>query len=424
MISFSIKQRVLTMTGLLIALTFFGEARISRADFHGAALTFHPASHFIRTNETTTVLLAVRTDRAANAVEARLRFPPELVEVQSISTAGSVLESFVKEPTFSNTTGAIEFSGWRLAGITGSGPLIVVTFRGERPGIAHLSIDSARVLAADGKGTNIVGRTGSARFEVSDSAPVARQLVAGDLVKLVNDGNPATSQDATLYYYGRDGMRYVFPDERTYFTWYPDFARVKIVSTTQLASIPIGGTVTYRPGVRMVKVPSDPRVYVVTQGGIRRHVGSEAIARELYGAEWSSKIHDLSEALWSSYKEGAPVTGSHDYSPVDELTRAPSMDADKSLRAPAAVTMNPDGAFVPQSVVVLTGQTVRFTNTGDSVIRVRAPVNPEDTSLPRFDSGPIHPGYSYVYRFTQTGTWGIQNVTVPAQTMLVTVIGQ
>ena len=34
---------------------------------------------------------------------------------------------------------------------------------------------------------------------------------------------------STVYYYGSDGMRYTFPNEKSYFSWYTDFSDRKSV---------------------------------------------------------------------------------------------------------------------------------------------------------------------------------------------------
>lgn len=128
--------------------------------------------------------------------------------------------------------------------------------------------------------------------------------VAGSLIKLPNDGNPATQDDTTVYYCGTDGKRYVFPNEQTYFTWYADFSGVVIVSPEVLASIPIGENVTVRPGRSMVKFLTDGRVYAVAPDGVLRWVSGEALARLLYGDMWNRKILDISDAFFGDYRQG------------------------------------------------------------------------------------------------------------------------
>jgi subtilisin family serine protease len=126
----------------------------------------------------------------------------------------------------------------------------------------------------------------------------------GSLVKLPNDRNPETQIDTAVYYCGVDGKRYVFPNTQTYFTWYADFSMVKEVSLEMLSSLPIGGNVTARPGVRMLKIQSDPRVYVVARGGVLRPVANEAQAELLYGKDWAKKVFDLSDAFFVNYRLG------------------------------------------------------------------------------------------------------------------------
>jgi hypothetical protein len=89
--------------------------------------------------------------------------------------------------------------------------------------------------------------------------------------------------------------------------------------------------VTYRPGVRMVKIQSDPSIYAVSKGGVLRHVDSEAVAMALYGPDWNRKIDDISEAFFVNYHLGAPIVSIFDYDPTAERERSPTIDRDKSL---------------------------------------------------------------------------------------------
>ena len=88
---------------------------------------------------------------------------------------------------------------------------------------------------------------------------------SGDLIKLqCATGSGVNDPCRAVYYLGADGKRYVFPNQPTYNTWYPDFSGVQIVSSTEMSSYPIGGNVTYRPGVKLVKINTDPKVYART----------------------------------------------------------------------------------------------------------------------------------------------------------------
>jgi Bacterial Ig-like domain len=113
---------------------------------------------------------------------------------------------------------------------------------------------------------------------------------------------------SAVYYCGADGKRYVFVNDKAYFSWYPDFSGVQTVSDATLASLMIGGNITYRPGTRMVKIQSDPKTYVVARGGILRWVQTEAAAARLFGANWNQMIDDVSDSFFVNYTVGSPIT--------------------------------------------------------------------------------------------------------------------
>ncbi|MBU0625041.1 hypothetical protein KKF05_01720, partial [Patescibacteria group bacterium] len=75
-----------------------------------------------------------------------------------------------------------------------------------------------------------------------------------------------------------------------------------------IARIPIGGNITYRPGTRMVKIESDPRVYAIARGGLLRWVQTEAVAAALYGPDWNRMVDDVPVAFWVNYRFGDPIT--------------------------------------------------------------------------------------------------------------------
>ncbi len=123
-------------------------------------------------------------------------------------------------------------------------------------------------------------------------------VMVGDLIR---GSTPA------VYLVGRDGKRHAYPTERVYRSWYADFSRVKRVSDDVLAAIPLGANVTIRPGTHLVKIVSDPRVYVVEMGGILRWLENETVARDLYGAGWALRVVDVDVALFGSYAMGDSI---------------------------------------------------------------------------------------------------------------------
>ena len=113
--------------------------------------------------------------------------------------------------------------------------------------------------------------------------------------------------DSAVYYCGVDGKRYVFPNLATHRTWYDDFAGVIEVSDDQLARVQLGGNVTYRPGIRLIKIQTDPKVYAVDAGGTLRWIETEAVAAALYGSNWNQKVDDVSDAFFVNYTVGESI---------------------------------------------------------------------------------------------------------------------
>lgn len=111
-------------------------------------------------------------------------------------------------------------------------------------------------------------------------------------------------ESKAVYYCGADGKRYVFPNDRIYFSWYDDFSEVIEVPAETLAQIRLGGNVTYRPGITMVKITTDPKVYAIDRGGVLRWVTSEEKAEELYGAYWNKEVQDIADVFLIDYIVG------------------------------------------------------------------------------------------------------------------------
>lgn len=151
----------------------------------------------------------------------------------------------------------------------------------------------------------------------------AASISSGNLIKGMTN--------ASVYYYGADGKRYVFPNEKTFFTWYTDFSSVKTISDTELATLPIGGNVTYRPGVKLVKIMTDPKVYAVAEGGVLRWATSEALAISLYGTDWNKKVDDIPDTFFVNYTVGASIISSSGYTPANETLAASTINVDKGF---------------------------------------------------------------------------------------------
>ncbi len=116
-----------------------------------------------------------------------------------------------------------------------------------------------------------------------------------------------TSSSSAVYYCGRDGKRYAFPTDRVFYSWYENFTNVQVITAEQLSATPLGGLVTYRPGTKLVKIQSDPKVYAVDSSGVLRWITSADVAQRLYGANWGSMIDDVDVSFFFSYTMGEPI---------------------------------------------------------------------------------------------------------------------
>jgi hypothetical protein len=123
---------------------------------------------------------------------------------------------------------------------------------------------------------------------------------------------------STVYWYANDGKRYVFLNTTTFYSWFPSFSDVRTVLDSDLVTIPLGGNVTYRPGAKLVKIDTDPKVYAVAKNGVLRHVTSEYLAEQLYGADWRYNVHDIPDVYFTNYTVGTPIYNVYDYNVSNE----------------------------------------------------------------------------------------------------------
>ena len=99
----------------------------------------------------------------------------------------------------------------------------------------------------------------------------------------------------------------MFPNEATYKSWYSDFSGVVTISADELASYPLAANVVVRPGTKLVKITTDPKVYAVEANGVLRWVQTEADAKALYGDNWAQRVIDVADSFFINYTIGSPL---------------------------------------------------------------------------------------------------------------------
>lgn len=159
-----------------------------------------------------------------------------------------------------------------------------------------------------------------------------------------------------IYYYTDQNTRLVFPNEKTYFSWFNNFNTVTVIPDSQLSSITIGGNVTYRPGKYLVKITTDPKTYAVDKDGSLRWIRTETVAKTLYGTDWAKKVQDIPDAFFVDYPEGPAIASAADFDPngvmasratIIQGVSTPSNDATTGdiVGAPVSTTVgNPLGS--------------------------------------------------------------------------------
>lgn len=147
------------------------------------------------------------------------------------------------------------------------------------------------------------------------------------LIKVACVGETTTSDPCrSVYFYGTDGKRHAFPNDKVFFTWYTNFDSVKTVSSGFLSQLSLGKNVTYHPGTRMVKFQSVPTVYAVSVGGVLRSIATEEVASQLYGTDWNQKIDDISDAFIGNYSFGDKILNASHYDVTQAKTSVIGLD--------------------------------------------------------------------------------------------------
>ncbi|MFA6522282.1 MAG: fibronectin type III domain-containing protein [Patescibacteria group bacterium] len=117
----------------------------------------------------------------------------------------------------------------------------------------------------------------------------------------------------TVYYVTEDLARKPFADAQTYFTYEASFDRIKVVTDATLTLLNLSGPMLPKPSTVLVKIQSDPKVYVVSENPenpyrpILRWLSSEELATTLYGAHWSDYVIDVPVTLFARFEIGNAI---------------------------------------------------------------------------------------------------------------------
>jgi len=218
-----------------------------------------------------------------------------------------------------------QFSGTSLASPIISG--IAGLIKASRPDLNNIQIQDIilqNTQNIDQQNPDFIGGLGQGLVD-----PVK---IANSLATVSRKYTLIKSFEDTVYYYGLDGKRYVFPDRNVFLSWFDNFDQVQSLTIEELAQIPYGDSnITVKPGKYLLKSTTDPRVYAVSAGGVLRWVKTEDMAQQLYGEDWASKVIDIDDAFLGNYKKGEVIDQLSDYNANYQINQALSIDFDKGL---------------------------------------------------------------------------------------------
>jgi len=208
---------------------------------------------------------------------------------------------------------------------------------------------------------------------------VSTSLQSGSLIK--------GKSFSTVYYYGADGKRYVFPNSKTFFTWYDNFKGVKEITDESLYAIQIGGNVVYKPNSRLVKITTDPNVYWVGDAGELAHITTEPIAGSLFGSDWNKQVDDVADAFFTNYTIGDPI----------QTASLPNYTETTTINKNLGLSDSPDPVSAGDGEIVLAasanGSTVNLTWTMSGMD------SPKGFKVVKNTTGsPVYPGDAYHYK--------------------------
>jgi len=184
---------------------------------------------------------------------------------------------------------------------------VVVYAKGKAVNIPTAS--EVRILSVDGG--NVAWIEGDLGHGILKSAcqPLLVKTSAGP--KYLTGHLIKSATGPAVYLAATDGKRYLFTGESQFYGWYNDFRSLRNVSGASLAALPLGGNVLYRPGYRLIKTASSPRVYTVGEQGKLQWVTNAEILVLLFGQDWSRKMLDVvPESLLADYAFGSAVDSS------------------------------------------------------------------------------------------------------------------
>ena len=167
-ITYNTKQVTYILVISFFVMSFFGAPSAHAANL--SSLTLGPANGAFTVGSTFDVSIFLNTgEESVNAVDVYILFPPDKLQVVSPSAGKSIIQVYTAQPSYDNQNGRLHFQGGIPSpGIkTQSGVISSVTFRVKSTGKAVIRFgDESKVFLNDGLGTNVLGNTSPAIYDL------------------------------------------------------------------------------------------------------------------------------------------------------------------------------------------------------------------------------------------------------------------
>jgi hypothetical protein len=167
--NFSFKKISFCKIFLFIFIFLFSGVNFTSA----ASLSLSPSFNSYEVGDNIRVRVVLSTSgQSVNAIAGNIKFSTANLTLNSITKTGSIVSLWAVEPTFSNSTGVVNFEGVVLNGYSGSnGTVLTLNFRAKSEGTASLSYNSASVYANDGLGTSALKSSSGVNFPIRAVKP-------------------------------------------------------------------------------------------------------------------------------------------------------------------------------------------------------------------------------------------------------------
>lgn len=176
------KSKYIAKVFYLILFCFFISLLFFINKVNAATLKISPSSGTFTVGDTFVVGLYIDTEGdTINSINVKLLFPQNKIQLVSSIGGRSIINIWVNQPNFNNSTGVIKFAGGILNGInTSNGLVIKLRFRIKQPGNAIIKIDTSKtkIMLNDGFGTDVFSKAYNGVYSFIMSPPAGPVVVS------------------------------------------------------------------------------------------------------------------------------------------------------------------------------------------------------------------------------------------------------